>query len=54
VVLAGIDRRVLLPEDFLTRGTLVRGLSYADMGALDIFEGTVGVTVDSFDLATDL
>ncbi|WVF67835.1 hypothetical protein IAT40_002596 [Kwoniella sp. CBS 6097] len=31
---------VLMSEEVNTRGTLVKGLSYADINALDIFEGT--------------
>ena len=33
--------RILTPEEYNTRGTLVSGLTYRDVQSIDIFEGTV-------------
>ena len=44
------ESRLLFSEDYTTRGTLVRGLTYNDVNALDIFEGTASLTLLELEL----
>jgi len=41
----------LEPEDRSVRGSLVLGLSKADMNSLDVFEGNVGISFPTLNLS---